>query len=182
MQSRRASQFRQISVPRPSSEDSQCAPFGLTKREKSGLWPPFPTQRVPARVVFRGMDLRGAKVRVFASHAFFAHKNEQLHQMKLLETARALFFVHPREVMGVEIPPPDLSFVHAPRRSAHATHNVPTCGVQRGRVGWPQRSCARRAATVRQRRVCRGRPRPFSHTLPPGGSGGRGAAANLVRC
>ena len=47
--------------------------------------------------------------------------------------------------MGAEIPPPDLSFVHAPRRSAHATHNVPTCGVQRGRVGWPQRSAARAA-------------------------------------
>ena len=48
---------------------------------------PPPRDRGVPRALFRGMDLWGAKVRVFASHAFSAHKNEQLHQMKLLETA-----------------------------------------------------------------------------------------------
>ena len=87
-----------------------------------------PPDRGFPRELFRGMDLRGAKVRVFASHAFFAHKSEQLHQMKLLQTAMALFFVHPREVMGVETPPPDLSFVHTLSKtlSPHHTQQRPT--------------------------------------------------------
>jgi len=56
---------------------------------------PPPEQGVPAPVVQGDRFAGWAKVRVFASHAFFAHKSEQLHQMKLLQTAMALFFCSP---------------------------------------------------------------------------------------